>query len=103
MFRGTLVRKAGASKSASRDDGSGDVMDERLKNIEQKMVELIMSEVWIICCKVLNVFLLWYNLMFSFQIMDHGPPTTWDDIAGLEFAKKTIKEIVVWPMLRPSV
>jgi SpoVK/Ycf46/Vps4 family AAA+-type ATPase len=27
----------------------------------------------------------------------------WDDIAGLEFAKKTIKEIVVWPMLRPWV
>ena len=27
----------------------------------------------------------------------------WDDIAGLEFAKATIKEIVVWPMLRPSV
>ena len=35
------------------------------------------------------------------QIMDHGPPITWDDIAGLEFAKKTIQEIVVWPMLRP--
>ena len=27
----------------------------------------------------------------------------WDDIAGLEFAKATIKEIVVWPMLRPLV
>ena len=25
----------------------------------------------------------------------------WDDIAGLEHAKQTIKEIVVWPMLRP--
>ena len=36
-----------------------------------------------------------------FQIMDHGPQLSWDDIAGLEFAKKTIKEIVVWPMLRP--
>lgn len=35
------------------------------------------------------------------QIMDHGPQLSWDDIAGLEFAKKTIKEIVVWPMLRP--
>ena len=33
--------------------------------------------------------------------MDHGPPLGWDDIAGLEFAKNTIKEIVVWPMLRP--
>ncbi|MBN3280720.1 FIGL1 protein, partial [Polyodon spathula] len=27
----------------------------------------------------------------------------WDDIAGLEFAKATIKEIVVWPMLRPDI
>ena len=35
------------------------------------------------------------------QIMDHGPPLSWDDIAGLEFAKTVIKEIVVWPMLRP--
>ena len=25
----------------------------------------------------------------------------WDNIAGLEHAKNTIKEIVVWPMLRP--
>jgi SpoVK/Ycf46/Vps4 family AAA+-type ATPase len=33
--------------------------------------------------------------------MDHRPQMDWDDIAGLEFAKKTIKEIVVWPMLRP--
>ena len=35
------------------------------------------------------------------QIMDHGAPVDWDDIAGLEFAKASIKEIVVWPMLRP--
>ncbi|CAN2389589.1 osteoblast proliferation [Pristimantis euphronides] len=54
--------------------------DERLKNIEPKMIELIMSE-----------------------IMDRGPPLSWDDIAGLEFAKTTIKEIVVWPMLRPDI
>ena len=37
------------------------------------------------------------------QIMDHGPAVTWDDIAGLEFVKKTVKEIVIWPMLRPYV
>ncbi|XP_026558064.1 fidgetin-like protein 1 [Pseudonaja textilis] len=54
--------------------------DERLKNIEPKMIELIMHE-----------------------IMDHGPPINWDDIAGVEFAKATIKEIVVWPMLRPDI
>lgn len=56
------------------------LLDERLKNFEPKIVELIMSE-----------------------IMDHGPPVAWDDIAGLEFAKATIKEIVVWPMLRPDI
>ncbi|KAL6101511.1 fignl1 [Pungitius sinensis] len=56
------------------------ILDERLKNFEPKIIELIMSE-----------------------IMDHGPPVTWDDIAGLEFAKSTIKEIVVWPMLRPDI
>uniref|UniRef100_A0A8C3R664 Fidgetin-like protein 1 n=1 Tax=Cyanoderma ruficeps TaxID=181631 RepID=A0A8C3R664_9PASS len=55
-------------------------VDERLKNIEPKMIELIMHE-----------------------IMDHGPPVGWDDIAGVEFAKATIKEIVVWPMLRPDI
>lgn len=37
------------------------------------------------------------------EIMDSGTPVHWDDIAGLEFAKNTIKEIVVWPMLRPDI
>ncbi|XP_038616249.1 fidgetin-like protein 1 [Tachyglossus aculeatus] len=55
-------------------------LDERLKGLEQKMIELVMNE-----------------------IMDHGPPVNWDDIAGVEFAKATIKEIVVWPMLRPDI
>lgn len=27
----------------------------------------------------------------------------WDDIAGLEYAKSTIQEAVVWPMLRPDI
>lgn len=54
--------------------------DDRLKNVEPRMVELIMNE-----------------------IMDHGPPVQWEDIAGVEFAKATIKEIVVWPMLRPDI
>ncbi|KAM4026640.1 fidgetin-like protein 1 isoform 2-T6 [Anomaloglossus baeobatrachus] len=64
----------------ANDSESNVPSDERLKNIEPKMIELIMSE-----------------------IMDHGPPLNWDDIAGLEFAKTTIKEIVVWPMLRPDI
>ncbi|KAF7710532.1 fidgetin-like protein 1 [Silurus meridionalis] len=66
----------------TRDDPTQDAqpVDERLKNFEPKIIELIMSE-----------------------IMDHGPPVAWEDIAGLEFAKATIKEIVVWPMLRPDI
>ncbi|ELT99931.1 hypothetical protein CAPTEDRAFT_159570 [Capitella teleta] len=41
--------------------------------------------------------------LISNEIMDHGPPVAWEDIAGLEFAKKTIREIVIWPMLRPDI
>ena len=29
--------------------------------------------------------------LITSEIMDRGPPITWDDIAGLEFAKNTIK------------
>ncbi|NXX89422.1 FIGL1 protein, partial [Centropus bengalensis] len=73
----------GGTQSKGHARGSADPLlpvDERLKNIEPKMVELVMHE-----------------------IMDHGPPVNWDDIAGVEFAKATIKEIVVWPMLRPDI
>jgi SpoVK/Ycf46/Vps4 family AAA+-type ATPase len=52
----------------------------KLKNIEPKLIEIIASEV-----------------------MDRTPPITWDDIAGLEFVKKTIIEIVIWPMMRPDI
>ena len=54
--------------------------DERLKNVDPKMVELIRSE-----------------------IMDNGVSVGWDDIAGLEFVKRIVKEIVVFPMLRPDI
>lgn len=54
--------------------------DERLKNIDQNMIELIKNE-----------------------IMDSGKTITWDDIAGLEYIKKIVKEVVVFPMLRPDI
>lgn len=54
--------------------------DERLKNVDPKMVELIRSE-----------------------IMDSGSKVTWNDIAGLTFVKKTVMEIVVYPLLRPDI
>ncbi|XP_072379253.1 fidgetin-like protein 1 isoform X1 [Diabrotica undecimpunctata] len=55
-------------------------IDERLKNIEPKMVELIKSE-----------------------IMDCNTNLHWDNIAGLSFAKTAIQEAVVWPLLRPDI
>lgn len=55
-------------------------VDERLAGIEGKLVELIKNEI-------------------QYQV-DH---VAWDDIAGLDHAKNTIKEIVIWPMLRPDI
>ncbi|XP_042232070.1 fidgetin-like protein 1 isoform X2 [Homarus americanus] len=75
-----LIRKC-LPRGIAEDNPYDDLMtDERLKNTDPKMVELIMNE-----------------------IMDSGSPVTWNDIAGLELAKSTIQEIVVWPMLRPDI
>ncbi|XP_015432202.1 PREDICTED: fidgetin-like protein 1 isoform X2 [Dufourea novaeangliae] len=64
----------------NNDTDTMEVEDERLKNIEPKMVELIRNE-----------------------IMDSKTTISWDDIAGLQYAKKIIKEVVVYPMLRPDI
>ncbi|XP_078032841.1 fidgetin-like protein 1 [Augochlora pura] len=64
----------------NNDTETMEVEDERLKNIEPKMVELIKNE-----------------------IMDCKATVSWDDIAGLQYAKKIIKEVVVYPMLRPDI
>ena len=43
-----------------------------------------------------------YNHHFL-EILFNGKPTDWNDIAGLDFVKKTVKEIVVFPLLRPDI
>lgn len=35
--------------------------------------------------------------------MDSSPKVEWNDIIGLDFQKKAIKEIVIWPILRPDI
>ena len=55
-------------------------LEEKLKGFDEKMIEFIQSE-----------------------ILSSSPNVHWDDIAGLEFAKKTIKEIIIWPMLKPEL
>lgn len=57
-----------------------EVEDERLRNIDPNMIELIKNE-----------------------IMDSSKTITWDDIAGLEYIKKIVKEVIVFPMLRPDI
>lgn len=54
--------------------------DERLSNIEEHMTEFILKE-----------------------ILNYGDKVDWDDVAGLAFAKQTIREIVIQPMKYPNV
>ena len=62
------------------DESKQAELEEKLKGFDEKMIEFIQSE-----------------------ILSSSPDVHWDDIAGLEFAKKTIKEIIIWPMLRPDL
>ncbi len=54
--------------------------DERLRNIEPRMLEVICNE-----------------------ILDRSPKVELDDIAGLDFAKQVVKEMVVWPNMRKEL
>ena len=54
--------------------------DERVQGMDEAIVEKILLE-----------------------ILEKSPSIAWDDIAGLEFAKATVKEIVIAPMLRPDI
>lgn len=65
---------------SSNNNNNNEPVDDRLKNIEPKMIEMINNE-----------------------IMDSMPNIGWEDIAGLNHAKETIKESVIWPMLRPDI
>ena len=37
------------------------------------------------------------------EIVDRSPKIKYSNIAGLQFAKKTIHEVIVWPLLRPDI
>ncbi|VDD76184.1 unnamed protein product [Mesocestoides corti] len=66
-----------ASKFGSRCEVTA---DERLKQFDAKIVDLIMSE-----------------------IMDSETSISWNDIAGLHRVKSTLQEVVIFPMLRPDL
>ncbi|KAF9545909.1 hypothetical protein EC957_010414 [Mortierella hygrophila] len=76
----------GAAGGATASGGQNSVLTEtknkisRLKNIDSKLANMILNEVMI-----------------------DGATVTWDDIAGLTFAKQALKEIVILPALRPEL
>uniref|UniRef100_A0A803NDS4 Uncharacterized protein n=1 Tax=Chenopodium quinoa TaxID=63459 RepID=A0A803NDS4_CHEQI len=55
-------------------------LPEKLRNLEPRLIEHVSNE-----------------------IMDRDPNVRWDDITGLEHAKKCVTEMVVWPLLRPDI
>ncbi|KAK0589058.1 hypothetical protein LWI29_009112 [Acer saccharum] len=55
-------------------------LPEKLRNLEPHLIEHVSNE-----------------------IMDRDPNVRWDDIAGLEHAKKCVMEMVIWPLLRPDI
>lgn len=66
----------GATSSTS----SSRAAEEQLKTCDPHLLDLVTSE-----------------------IVQQGPPVDWSDIAGLELAKATLKEEVLWPILRPDM
>ncbi|KAL8049221.1 hypothetical protein ABFX02_06G007400 [Erythranthe guttata] len=55
-------------------------LPEKLRNLEPRLIEHVSNE-----------------------IMDRDPNVRWEDIAGLEHAKKCVTEMVIWPLLRPDI
>ncbi|KAG0252731.1 hypothetical protein BG011_006830 [Mortierella polycephala] len=77
---------AGGQIASTSGAGHNSVLEEtkskvsRLKNIDSKLAHMILNEVLV-----------------------DGATVTWDDIAGLSFAKQALKEIVILPALRPEL
>lgn len=63
----------------NKKNGTKTAIDERLKSIDPLMIEHIENE-----------------------IMEGVDTVAWDDIAGLDHAKKILTETIVWPMMRPD-
>jgi hypothetical protein len=41
--------------------------------------------------------------MVMHEMLDRAPGVKWDDVAGLEFAKKSVFEVTIWPLMRPDL
>lgn len=72
----TDKRKSNESKGGEEEDE----LPEELQHLDKELVKKIQNE-----------------------IMESGDRVTFDDIAGLADAKKTVREVVCWPMKRPDL
>lgn len=116
-----FANNAGASSSSSAggecdgDGGGGDTAANlsgidmnhpRLKNVDKKMIETISNEIMHQCERVGR----WKNCRNSIDLIGFFSYffflrwiSEWDSIAGLEYAKNTIMEAVILPILRPDL
>ncbi|XP_061947543.1 ATPase family AAA domain-containing protein FIGL1-like [Populus nigra] len=67
-------------KSLEMLRGPDDQLPEKLRHLEPHLLERII-----------------------YEIMDTDLNVCWDDIAGLEHAKKSVTQMVVWPLMRPDI
>lgn len=76
------MNDGGANKNGKKQPPMPDEedIDPRLKSCDPELIEKI-----------------------EMEIVDNGDPVTFDDIAGLQFAKKCVNELVIWPMARPDI
>ncbi|XP_052196695.1 ATPase family AAA domain-containing protein FIGL1 [Diospyros lotus] len=87
---GNMISRIGGKGEDALDDstkrclevlcGPDGELPEKLRNLEPRLIEHVSNE-----------------------IMDRDPNVRWDDIAGLEHAKKCVTEMVIWPLLRPDI
>lgn len=107
-----MARYDQASSDLPTNDSSLDPLlnDERLKHIDPKMIEMIRSEIMHkqthIGMHVRPMTSVISILLMHFSYSSHTffwLFVGWDDIAGLDYAKKIIKEAIVWPLLRPDI
>ncbi|KAG2378076.1 hypothetical protein C9374_008698 [Naegleria lovaniensis] len=79
--------KPSKKKKTDDDDGADlsklfadGVIPEELSHLSPKLIETIANE-----------------------ILDSSISVTWDDIAGLKYAKNSVQEAVIWPLMRPDL
>ncbi|CAN8253749.1 unnamed protein product [Cochlearia groenlandica] len=87
---GNMTSRIGGKTDDALDDSTRTCLEmlcgldgelpEKLRNLEPRLIEHVSNE-----------------------IMERDPNVRWDDIAGLEHAKKCVTEMVIWPLLRPDI